>query len=82
MNVWQSCENSKRRRRYTAWRTAEKRELSLGDQIAAQLEGQPPDAVILFVSPKYDAATLVGERGGTQRRKDHRRLFVRGRIYQ
>ncbi len=42
---------------------------SLGDQIAAQLEGRPPDAVILFVSPKYDAATLVGsvvERSGAK----------------
>jgi hypothetical protein len=42
---------------------------SLGDQIAAQLEGQPPDAVILFVSPKYDATTLVGavvERSGAK----------------
>ena len=33
--------------------------ISLGDQIAAQLGGTPPDAVILFVSPKYDAAALV-----------------------
>ena len=43
--------------------------VSLGDQIAAQLEGRPPDAVILFVSPKYDAATLVGavvERSGAK----------------
>ena len=42
---------------------------SLGDQIAARLEGRPPDAVILFVSPKYDAATLVGavvERSGAK----------------
>ncbi|MDQ6764930.1 MAG: FIST C-terminal domain-containing protein [Verrucomicrobiota bacterium] len=41
--------------------TADSREagVSLGEQIAAQLEGRPPDAVILFVSPKYDAATLV-----------------------
>jgi hypothetical protein len=41
--------------------TADSREagLSLGEQIAAQLEGSPPDVVILFVSPKYDAGELV-----------------------
>ena len=31
----------------------------LGEQISAAMGGQPPDAVILFVSPKYDAAALV-----------------------
>jgi hypothetical protein len=41
--------------------TADSREagLSLGEQIAAQLDGGAPDVVILFVSPKYDAAELV-----------------------
>ena len=31
----------------------------LGRQISARLEGSAPDAVILFVSPRYDAAALV-----------------------
>ncbi len=31
----------------------------LGEQISAAFAGKPPDAVILFVSPKYDAAALV-----------------------
>ncbi|MBA2270066.1 MAG: FIST C-terminal domain-containing protein [Chthoniobacterales bacterium] len=44
---------------YTATEDSREAGLSLGDQIAAQLEGTPPDAVILFVSPKYDAAELV-----------------------
>lgn len=33
---------------------------SLGEQISAQLGGASPAAVILFVSPKYDAAALLG----------------------
>jgi hypothetical protein len=32
---------------------------SLGEQISKALEGQPPDALILFVSPRYDAQTVV-----------------------
>ena len=44
---------------YTTTEDSREAGLSLGDQIAAQLEGTPPDAVILFVSPKYDAAELV-----------------------
>ncbi len=32
---------------------------SLGEQISSRLDGARPDAVILFVSPKYDAAALV-----------------------
>ncbi len=44
---------------YSATEDSREAGLSLGDQIAAQLEGTPPDAVILFVSPKYDAAELV-----------------------
>ncbi len=32
---------------------------SLGEQISVALGGEAPDAVILFVSPKYDAAALV-----------------------
>ena len=32
---------------------------ALGGQISQQFTGAPPDAVILFVSPKYDAALLV-----------------------
>ena len=31
----------------------------LGRQIRDQLSGNPPDAVILFVSPKYDPAKLL-----------------------
>ncbi len=31
----------------------------LGTQISTQLDGSPPDAVILFVSPRYAAAELV-----------------------
>jgi hypothetical protein len=31
----------------------------LGRQIRAQLKGRAPDAVILFVSPKYDAVRLI-----------------------
>ena len=44
---------------YTATDDSRKAGLDLGDQIHAQLEGTPPDAVILFVSPKYDATALV-----------------------
>jgi len=44
---------------YTATDDSRKAGLDLGDQINAQLEGTPPDAVILFVSPKYDATALV-----------------------
>jgi hypothetical protein len=44
---------------YTNTNDSREAGLSLGDQIAAQMDGAPPDAVILFVSPKYDAAALV-----------------------
>ena len=44
---------------YTAADDSREAGYSLGDQIATQLESRPPDAVILFVSPKYDAAALV-----------------------
>ena len=44
---------------YTATKDSREAGLSLGDQINAQLGGTPPDAVILFVSPQYDAAALV-----------------------
>jgi hypothetical protein len=44
---------------YTATDDSREAGLSLGDQIATQLAGTNPDAVILFVSPKYDAAALV-----------------------
>ncbi len=33
--------------------------VSLGEQVSAGLKGQPPDALILFISPKYDAAALL-----------------------
>ena len=32
---------------------------SLGEQIVLEMAGAPPDALILFVSPKYDAAVFV-----------------------
>ncbi len=32
---------------------------SLGDQIRAAFDGESPDALILFVSPRYDAAALL-----------------------
>ena len=32
---------------------------SLGEQISFQLKQNPPDVLILFVSPKYDAPTLL-----------------------
>ena len=44
---------------YTATEDSREAGLSLGDQINTRLEGNPPDAVILFVSPRYDAAALV-----------------------
>jgi len=44
---------------YTVTEESSEAGISLGDQIAAQLGGEPPDAVILFVSPKYDTAALV-----------------------
>ena len=44
---------------YTAMEESSEAGISLGNQIAAQLGGEPPDAVILFVSPKYDTAALV-----------------------
>ncbi len=44
---------------YTATEDSREAGLSLGEQIATQLGGRNPDAVILFVSPKYDAAALV-----------------------
>ena len=44
---------------YTATDESIEAGISLGDQIAAQLGGELPDAVILFVSPKYDTAALV-----------------------
>lgn len=54
---------------YTATEDSREAGLSLGDQIITQLGGTPPDAVILFVSPKYDAAALVecvGDRCGAK----------------
>ncbi len=44
---------------YTATDDSREAGLSLGSQIITELGGTPPDAVILFVSPKYDAAELV-----------------------
>ncbi|MBA2242149.1 MAG: FIST C-terminal domain-containing protein [Chthoniobacterales bacterium] len=44
---------------YTATGDSREAGLSLGSQIITELGGTPPDAVILFVSPKYDAAELV-----------------------
>ncbi|MDQ3441042.1 MAG: FIST domain protein, partial [Planctomycetota bacterium] len=32
---------------------------SLAEQVLAELKGEAPDALILFISPKYDAAVLL-----------------------
>jgi len=45
---------------YTALEDSREAGLALGDQISKELGGAPPDALILFVSPKYDVAALVG----------------------
>ncbi len=44
---------------YTAVDNSKEAGRSLGEQIVKQLGDRPPDALILFVSPKYDAAALV-----------------------
>lgn len=44
---------------YTALEESRAAGLDLGKQVSAALNGAPPDALILFVSPKYDAAALV-----------------------
>ncbi|MBA2586764.1 MAG: FIST C-terminal domain-containing protein [Chthoniobacterales bacterium] len=44
---------------YTAIEDSREAGRSLGEQISKGLGGEAPDAVILFVSPKYDATLLV-----------------------
>lgn len=44
---------------YTGVEDSREAGLALGNDIATQLGGRKPDAVVLFVSPKYDAAALV-----------------------
>lgn len=44
---------------YTAIEESRAAGRDLGERISAAMSGTPPDAVILFVSPKYDAAALV-----------------------
>lgn len=44
---------------YTAVDDSKDAGCTLGEQISQQLGGSSPDAVILFVSPKYEAAALV-----------------------